>query len=88
MPFDGAVVLAAVKTKPSAARDLLVRFPDMPDGWDRLGMVHEARGDSREAADCYRKVIEFIAKHPDDFDADMADVFVKLVDKLDPPAAD
>jgi hypothetical protein len=29
------------------------------DGWDRLGMVHEARGDSQQAADCYRKVMLF-----------------------------
>src|ERR1700681_3897784 len=27
-----------------AARDLLVRFPDVHDGYDRLGMVYEARG--------------------------------------------
>ena len=27
----------------AAARDLLLRYPDVPDGWDRLGMVHEAR---------------------------------------------
>jgi hypothetical protein len=27
-----------------AARDLLVRFPDVHEGYDRLGMVHEARG--------------------------------------------
>ena len=38
-------------------------------GWDHLGMVHEARGDSRQAADCYRKVIAFIRDHPDDYDA-------------------
>ena len=49
----------------AAARDLLRRFPDVHDGWDRLGMVHEARGDSRQAADCYRKVIAFIRDHPD-----------------------
>jgi hypothetical protein len=30
-----------------AARDLLARFPDQPDGWDRLGMVYEARGETR-----------------------------------------
>ena len=50
----------------AAARDLLLRFPDVHDGWDRLGMVHEARGDSRQAADCYRKVIDFIRQHPDE----------------------
>jgi hypothetical protein len=49
----------------AAARDLLCRFPDVHDGWDRLGMVHEARGDSRQAADCYRKAIAFIRdRHP------------------------
>jgi tetratricopeptide (TPR) repeat protein len=69
----------------AAARDLLVRFPDVHDGWDRLGMVHEARGDSRQAADCYRKVIDFIRQHPDDCDAAIAEQFVRLVDKLDRP---
>ena len=39
--------------------------PDVHDGWDRLGMVHEARGNSRQAADCYRKVIDFIRQHPE-----------------------
>jgi tetratricopeptide (TPR) repeat protein len=71
----------------AAARDLLVRFPDVHDGWDRLGMVHEARGDTRQAADCYRQVIDFIRQHPDDYDAAIAEQFVRLVDKLDPPAA-
>ena len=71
----------------AAARDLLVRFPDVHDGWDRLGMVHEARGDSRQAADCYRKVIDFISQHPDDYDAAIVEQFAKLVERLDPPAA-
>ena len=46
-------------------------------------MVHEARGDSR--ADCYRKVIAFIRDHPDDYEPGFEEVFVKLVDRLDPP---
>jgi len=32
-------------------------FHDVHDGYDRLGMVYEARGENRQAADCYRKVI-------------------------------
>ena len=70
-----------------AARDLLASFPDVHDGWDRLGMVYEARGDNRQAADCYRKVIAFIREHPDDYDPEFEDGFVKLVDRLDPPSA-
>jgi tetratricopeptide (TPR) repeat protein len=67
-----------------AARDLLERFPYVHDGWDRLGMVYEARGDNQKAADCYRKVIEFIRAHPDDYDDEFEGIFVKRVDKLDP----
>ncbi len=68
-----------------AARGLLVRFPEVHDGYDRLGMVHEARGENRQAADCYRKVIEFIREHPDDYDPGFDDMFTKLVNRLDPP---
>jgi Flp pilus assembly protein TadD len=70
----------------AAARDLLVRYPEVPDGWDRLGMVHEKRGESRQAADCYRKLIAFVRQHPDDFDAEIADDYAARVAKLDPPA--
>jgi hypothetical protein len=52
-----------------------VRFPDVHDGYDRLGMVHEARGEIRQAADCYRKVIAFIRQHPDGYD----DVYSKFL---------
>ncbi len=67
-----------------AARDLLVRFPEVHDGYDRLGMVYEARGENRQAADCYRKVIAFIKEHPDNYEPGFEDVFVKLVNRLDP----
>ena len=70
-----------------AARDLQARFPEVHDGYDRLGMVHEARGENRQAADCYRKVIALVREHPDDYDPDFEDVFVKLVSRLDPPGA-
>ena len=70
-----------------AARDLQVRFPEVHDGYDRLGMVHEARGENRQAGDCYRKVIAFVREHPDDYDPGFEDVFVKLVNRLDPPGA-
>jgi tetratricopeptide (TPR) repeat protein len=69
----------------TAAHDLLTRFPDVHDGYDRLGMVCEARGDHRQAADYYRKVIAFIRDHPDDYEPDVEVVFRKLVERLDPP---
>jgi tetratricopeptide (TPR) repeat protein len=70
----------------AAAHDLLKRFPDVHDGWDRLGMVYQARGDNQKAADCYRKVIAFIRAHPYDYDPKFEAVFHKLVNRLDPSA--
>lgn len=71
-----------------AARELLVRYPEVHDGYYRLRQLYEARGQNKEAADCYRKVIEFIQAHPDDYDADFEAVFHRLITKLDPPPAD
>ena len=70
-----------------AARDLLVRYPEVPDGHMRLGMVYEARGQKREAAECYRKVVEFMRAHPADFDPQSPTSFLESIAKLDPPAA-
>ena len=70
-----------------AARELLVRYPEVHDGYDRLGMVHEARGQFREAADCYRKVIEFTRANPEDYDARFVDSFLELIVKLEACAA-
>jgi tetratricopeptide (TPR) repeat protein len=71
----------------AAARELLVRYPEVHDGYDRLGMVYEARGEPRQAADCYRKVIEFVLAHPEQYAPEFSTVFERLVLKLDPPNA-
>ena len=67
-----------------AAHELLARFPDVHDGYDRLGMVCEARGDRRQAADYYRKAINVIRNHPDNYDPEFADHFQDLIDRLEP----
>jgi tetratricopeptide (TPR) repeat protein len=51
----------------AGARDLLVRFPEVHDGYNRLGQVYEARGEHKQAADFYRQVIQFMRAHPDDY---------------------
>jgi tetratricopeptide (TPR) repeat protein len=70
-----------------AARDLRVNFPDELDGYDRLGMVYEARGDHKQAADCYRQVLEFLRSHPDHA-PQLETAVQQLIQKLDPPAGD
>jgi len=66
-----------------AAHDLLARFPDVHDGYDRLGMVCEARGDHRQAADYYRKAINVIRSHPDNYDPRFEAVVQRLIDRLE-----
>jgi tetratricopeptide (TPR) repeat protein len=71
----------------AAARALLARYPEVHDGWDRLGMVHEARGNVREAANCYRHVLDFLREHPDyTGDDGLLMLYTGLVAKLEPPA--
>lgn len=50
-------------------------------------MVYEARKEPKKAADCYRKVIEFMQVNPTDYDADFLAEFEQLVRDLDPPTA-
>jgi Tfp pilus assembly protein PilF len=69
-----------------AAHDLLARFPDVHDGYDRLGMVCQARGDHRQAADYYRKAIGVIRSHPGDYDPEFEAGFQRLVDRLETQA--
>ena len=70
-----------------AARDLLARFPEVHDGYDRLGMVYEARGDSKQAAAYYRKVVEFIREHPEGYAPELEELFRKHAERLDPSPA-
>src|SRR5580704_17772337 len=62
------------------------QYPDVHDGWDRLGMVHEKRGENRQAADCYRKVVAFLDENLDHSEPAFKDAFVARIAKLDPPA--
>ncbi len=71
----------------TAARHLIDRHPDIPDGWEFLGHVHETRGENREAVACYRRVLEIVNRTPDDFDPQYTQGFEDRIAKLDPPQA-
>lgn len=69
----------------AAARDLLVRYPEVHDGLERLGMAYEARGDRKRAADYYRQAVGFILEHPEGFDGEIPTSLVEQANALDPP---
>jgi tetratricopeptide (TPR) repeat protein len=56
-----------------AARDLLARYPDVHDGFERLAMVYEARGDCKQAAEYYRKTLALMRENADDYDPELID---------------
>jgi tetratricopeptide (TPR) repeat protein len=56
-----------------AARELLERYPDVHDGFERLDMVYEARGDRRQAAEYYRQALAFMQANADGYDAEAID---------------
>jgi tetratricopeptide (TPR) repeat protein len=69
-----------------AAHDVLARFPSVHDGHECLGRLHQAKGDYRQAADCYRKVIEFARKDPHLYDPEFVAYFQALIEQLEPQA--
>ena len=50
-------------------------------------MVYEARGQNKQAADCYRKVIVFARQHPEQYGRELENAFQGWIEELDPPAA-
>ena len=49
--------------------------------------MHEARGENRQAADCYRKMRDIMRHNPDDYDPAYETEFAELIARLDPPTA-
>ena len=67
----------------AAARALLERYPQVHDGYTRLGRVFAARGNRAQAAHWYRKSIEFMREHPDRHDAEYIDAIEQRVRDLE-----
>jgi len=66
------------------SRELLSKYPDQIDGFDRLGMVWEARGEKKKAAEYYRKAAAFAKSNPG-FDQEGFDWYLNKAKSLEPP---
>jgi len=42
------------------AKKLIIDYPDVHDGLERLAMVYEKRGDSKKSVEFYQKAIDFV----------------------------
>ena len=67
-----------------AANALLRDYPEVHDGLERLGMVYEARGELKRAADYYRQTVAFMESH-DGYDVELIASIRDQANRLDPP---
>jgi hypothetical protein len=65
------------------ARALLEDFPDVHDGYDRLGMVYEARGDRPQAAHWYRQCLAFVRAHRELYEPAVEERYEQLIAKME-----
>lgn len=54
---------------------LLETFPDQVDGYDRLGLVHKAKGQYQKSADYFKKAADFAATN-EGFDQESIDYYL------------
>lgn len=64
-------------------QQLLAEFPDMPDGLMRMAALHEARGQPREAAACYRKAADLQLRNDPESGHEFAAGLRAQADQLD-----
>jgi hypothetical protein len=69
------------------AREHMESFPEVPDGYDLMGMLCEARNEPVQAVHWYRQVIAFIRAHPDVFSANDETRYQRRIERLTPTNA-
>ena len=63
------------------AKKLVIDYPEVCDGHDRLGMIYEKRGEFSHAIKMYQKVVEFISCQ-DGHDEENLNFFKQKVSEL------
>lgn len=65
------------------ARALLQRYPQVHDGFDRLGMVCEARRQWAAAAQWYRQCLAFVRAHREQYEPAVEERYEQLIAKME-----
>ena len=65
-----------------AARDLMRLFPEVIDGFERLGQIYEARGNPRQAAIHYRQAIALVRRPTDTTTSTLFGSKISLTDSI------
>lgn len=65
------------------ARALLERYPQVHDGFDRLGMVCEARRQWAAAAQWYRQCLAFVRAHREQYEPAVEERYEQLIANME-----
>jgi tetratricopeptide (TPR) repeat protein len=71
----------------AACRELQRRYPDLIDWLERTAMISEKRGDTKMAAEYYRRCLKFIDDQPENFEGATRDYMLARIAELDPEGA-
>jgi tetratricopeptide (TPR) repeat protein len=72
----------------AAGTKLLQEHPEVHDGFERLAMVFEARGDRARALEMYKKALDFVLDHGELYDEEMPRYFRTRITQLKNPESD
>jgi hypothetical protein len=64
--------------------ELRLLFPEQIDWIERTACLHEARGNVGQAVEHYRRCIDTIDTHSDDFDPESRDHYESAIRRLEP----
>jgi tetratricopeptide (TPR) repeat protein len=55
----------------AGAKKLIIDYPEVHDGLERLAMVYEKRGDSKKAIEAYQKAFDFVSLNKINYGEDL-----------------
>jgi tetratricopeptide (TPR) repeat protein len=65
------------------AKNLIEKYPEVQDGFERLGMVYEAKKQNQLAVDMYQKALDFTIAHPENgYEEEFKDWYREKIKKL------
>jgi tetratricopeptide (TPR) repeat protein len=65
-----------------AGKKLLQDYPEVHDGFERLAMLYEARGDKTHAVEMYQRALDFTMDHGELYDQEMPTYFRNKIARL------
>jgi len=70
----------------AACQELKEQYPEVIDWIQRTAMLHEARGETRQAIEYNERALQYMDAHPEDFEELSREPLRKAIERLSGPA--